>query len=83
MAHATELFELADGTGSFPVTADETGRYSLTVPPGTYIVKWQVVGSATYHDTGHIYTGRWDVKPLTVRAGQRVVLDLTTRAFSL
>jgi hypothetical protein len=83
VAHATEVFELADGTRSFRVTTDLTGRYSVSVPPGTYIVKWEVFGSPAYHDNGRTYTGVWDVKPFTVRAGQHVTLDLTTRAFSL
>jgi len=82
VAHATELFELADGTRSFPVSTDSTGGYSVSVVPGTYIAKWEVTGSALYHDAGRTYIGDWGLKPFTVRAGQHVVLDLTTHAFS-
>lgn len=80
--HATELFELADGTRSFPVSTDETGRYSVNVVPGTYVVKWKIVGSAAYHDAGRTYIGIWDVEPFTLRAGQHLTLDLTTHALS-
>jgi len=77
-----ERFELADGSRSFPVSSDSTGGYSVSVVPGTYIVKWEVMGSAKYHDAGRTYIGDWGLKPFTVRAGQHVVLDLTTRAWS-
>src|SRR2546427_12006618 len=82
VAHATELFQLADGTRSFAASTDSTGAYSVSVVPGTYMAKWTVVGSARYHDAGRTYIGDWDVKPIAVRAGQHVVLDLTTHAFS-
>ena len=82
VSHATELFVLVNGTRSFRVTTDSTGRYSVSVAPGTYIVKWEVVGSAAYHDAGRTYTGDSGLQPFTVRGGQHIVLDFTTHAFS-
>jgi len=75
-------FEQVDGSRSFVVLADSTGAYSVRVDPGTYVAKWEVVGSARYNDAGHVYTVDSGVKPFAIRSGQHIVLDLTSRAFS-
>lgn len=73
-------FELVDGTRSFVVSTDSNGAYSVSVVPGTYIVKWEVVGSAKYSDAGRVYVGTWDLKPFLVKRGQHLVLDLTSHS---
>jgi hypothetical protein len=75
-------FEQVDGSRSFVVVSNSTGAYLVRVDSGTYVAKWEVIGSARYNDAGHVDTGDWGVPPFSVRPGQHIVLDLTTRAFS-
>jgi hypothetical protein len=75
-------FERVDGNRSFAVVADSAGAYSARVDPGTYVAKWEVIGSARYNDAGHVYSGDWGIQPFSIGPGQHIVLDLTTRAFT-
>ena len=76
-------FEQVDGSRSVVVVADSNGAYSVRLDPGTYVAKWEVIGSARYNDVGHVYTGDWGIEPFSIRPGQHIVLDLTSRAFTL
>jgi hypothetical protein len=75
-------FEQVDSNRSFVVVSDSTGAYLVRVDPGTYVAKWEVIGSRRSNDAGRVYTGDWGAQPFSIGPGHHIVLDLTTRAFT-
>lgn len=82
VSHTGVLFQSVSGRGQFLAETDLHGMYSIRLFPGEYRVKYRLVGSAEHNDAGHIYVGDWGISPISVRARQQLLLNLTTHALA-
>mgnify|MGYP001424815996 CR=1 FL=1 len=76
-------FAQVDGSNAYTVSTDSNGAYSVSVVPGTYVVNWEIVAPVGHSNAGRVYTGDWGLKPVAVKSGQHLVLNLTGRSLTL